>query len=364
MLLGAGFPQEVEVWHIGLTGARRRGWRLMNRNGVRVWQEGHRCIWREHGVWDQDADGRPTLVDPHYFARIGGRTVDFANDHLLPFLQRYTREIRSVAPDAVIFLEAPPTTIPPRWDPKAYPNVVHAPHWYDGAVVYLRNFYPFVGVELDGGKLVLGRRRVEQSYAEQLARIRAQAAELMGGIPPLVGEFGIAFDLQGKRAYRTGDFSKQVQAMDRTWRAMEANLLSGTLWNYTVDNDNRWGDQWNDEDFSIFSRDQQADPTDVNSGGRALEAAVRPYAQKTAGEPLKMAFDLKQGTYTYEFRHDPAVQAPTEVFVPNLQYPDGYHVHVSDGEYEVDQDAQMLTYRHSLDRQVHRIQLHRQTGVR
>ncbi len=364
MLLGAGFPQEVEVWHVGLTGARRRGRRMMNRNGVRVWQQGHRCIWQEHGVWDQDADGRPRLIDPHYFARIGGRPVDFANDHLLPFLQRYAREIRTVDPQATIFLEAQPRHCPPRWDPVVIPDAVHADHWYDGIVVFTKTFIPFLGADYGRGTLVLGRRRVQRSFVEQLARVKAQAAELMGNIPTLMGEFGIAFDLQGKRAYRTGDFSKQVLALDRTWRAMEANLLSGTLWNYTADNDNRRGDQWNDEDFSIFSRDQQTDPNDLNSGGRALESTVRPYARKTAGEPLEMAFDFKRGTFEFAFRHDPAVQAPTEVFVPNLQYPDGYHVQVSDGEYEVDRDAQTLTYRHSQDRQVHRIELHRRKGIR
>ena len=68
-----------------------------------------------------------------------------------------------------------------------------------------------------------------------------------------------------------------------TWEAVEH-----------ADNDNRWGDQWNDEDLSIFSRNQQADPEDVNSGGRALEAVVRPYARAVAGEPLRMTFDVKR----------------------------------------------------------------------
>ena len=103
-------------------------------------------------------------------------------------------------------------------------------------------------------------------------------------------------------------------------------MLNYTLWNYTADNTNARGDLWNDEDLSIFSRDQRTDPGDINSGGRALEAVVRPYASKTAGEPLKMSFDIRRRRFDFEFRHDPAVDAPTEIFVPNFQYPHGIRV--------------------------------------
>jgi hypothetical protein len=147
--------------------------------------------------------------------------------------------------------------------------------------------------------------------------------------------------------------------LDRSFRALEANLLSGTLWNYTADNDNQWGDQWNGEDLSIFSRDQQSDPGDLDSGGRALRAAVRPYASRTAGEPLEMEFDYKTGSFEFSFRHDPTVEAPTELFVPNLQYPDGCDVEVSDGTYETDRSSQKMLYRHSVSRVVHRVRLQR-----
>jgi hypothetical protein len=357
MLLGAGFPQEVEVWSADLRGIRRTGRRWVNSDGVRAWCEGYNCLWRENGVWDLDGSGQPRLLRPHHFAQKGGHSVDFAEDYLRPFLEQYARQIRAIDPDAILFLEAPPRHAPFGWDPEKIPRVVHAGHWYDGLTLFTKRYIPFLGVDFSTGKLVLGRRRVQRACVEQLARLKAEAEERMGGIPTLVGEFGIPFDLGDKRAYQTGDFSQQVQAMDRTFQALEANLLSGTLWNYTADNDNRRGDQWNDEDLSIFSRDQQEDPDDLNSGGRALEAVVRPYAHKVAGEPLEMAFDLGRRTFRFAFRHDPAVAAATEVFVPNLQYPGGYRVEVSDGEYEVDRQAQRLIYRHSTQREIHHIRL-------
>jgi hypothetical protein len=358
MALGAGIPQEVQVWSAGLRGIRPTGQVLANPGGARAWRDGVDCLWRENGVWDLGGDGQPRLLRPDHFSRVDGRAVDFAGDYLRPFLERYAREIRAVDPDAILFLEAPPRQVPPHWDTEAYPRVVHAAHWYDGMTLFMKRYLPFLGVDFDTAKFVLGRKRVRQSFVEQIARLKDESSELLGGVPTLVGEFGIPFDLQDGRAYRTGDFSQQVQAMDDTFQALEANLLSGTLWNYTADNDNRWGDQWNDEDLSVFSRDQQTDADDINSGGRALETAVRPYAGKVAGEPLEMNFEPKRMTFHVAFRHDPTVSAPTEIYVPNLQYPGGYQVEVSDGEYRIDREAQTLVYHHSGERETHRVQIH------
>ena len=78
-----------------------------------------------------------------------------------------------------------------------------------------------------------------------------------------------------------------------------------------------------------------------------MSAVLRPYAKKVAGEPLNMRVDLKRGLFTFSFRHDSDVTEPTEIFVPNSQYPDGYRVEVSDGEYEILRDEQRVLYRHS-----------------
>jgi hypothetical protein len=138
---------------------------------------------------------------------------------------------------------------------------------------------------------------------------------------------------------------------------MEANLLNCTLWNYTPDNSNARGDQWNDEDFSIFSRDQQTDARDIDSGGRALAAVVRPYPKATAGQPVRLSFDLRRRIFELAFRHEPGVSAPTEVFVPRLQYPDGCRVEVSDGTYRLHPDEQTLVYQHDPGRPEHVIRI-------
>jgi hypothetical protein len=146
--------------------------------------------------------------------------------------------------------------------------------------------------------------------------------------------------------------------MDRTFLALEDNLLCGTIWDYTADNTNEAKDKWNAQDYSIFSRDQQTDPTNIHSGGRALEAVVRPYAQKVAGEPLRMSFDITSRKFEFEFRHDPLVSAPTEIYIPDFQYPHGCTVTVSDGTYTLESGSQTLVYRHSDSVGVHKLEVH------
>ena len=355
MLLGAGFPQEVGLWDMALTGPRLRGRRVLNPAGLRVWREGYDCLWRENGVWDLAPDGKPRLLRADHFSQVAGRRVDFVEQYLRPFLRRYIGELRSVHPQATIFLEGIPGEAFPSWGPADPPNVVSAAHWYDGLTLFTKSFSPYLTVDFHTRKLVLGPWRVNRSFVQQLARIKAEALQKMGAIPTLIGEVGIPFDMKGKISYRTGDFPLQERALDASLKALEANLLSYTLWNYTADNDNVHGDQWNGEVLSIFSPDQRSDPTDINSGGRALRSLLRPCARAVAGEPLRMSFDSKRSVFTLEFRHDPSIQAPTEIFVPGYHYGQGLQVLVTDGEYQLDLDQQELVYRHSTERSLHQI---------
>ena len=97
-----------------------------------------------------------------------------------------------------------------------------------------------------------------------------------------------------------------------------------------------------DEDLSIFSRDQQHDPADINSGSRALATFARPYARKTAGTPQHMRWELETRTFEFSWIPDPAISAPTEVTVPNAAYPDGYTVELSAGTHRLEPDQLRL----------------------
>jgi len=149
----------------------------------------------------------------------------------------------------------------------------------------------------------------------------------------------------------------QIQALNATMTALEKNFASFTLWNYTADNSNERGDQWNDEDLSLFSRDQKTSSGSIHDGGRALRAAVRPYPRKIAGEPLSMSFDIKTTAFEFTFHHVDGIDAPTEIFIPEIQYPQGFSVEVSDGTFELDNPNQVLYYQHTDTQKSHTIRV-------
>lgn len=352
MLLGAGYPQEITDFTLGFEGVQPSGAVLVNPDGLRLWRDGYDCPFKQNGIWT-DEGGTPRLLRPDHFARKpDGTPAESVDGYMKPFIQRFIREIRSVDPRAALFLEGSPMGRHPHWDPATDGgNAVNAAHWYDATTLLLKQFRPDFTVDLATREPVYGADNVQALFNRQLA------AQKHASIPTLIGEFGLPFDLNDKQAYKDGDFSAHIAALDMYYNAMDANLLSHTLWNYTADNTNERGDMWNDEDLSVFSRDQQTADwrEDIHSGGRALSAVVRPYAMKTAGEPLRMAFDRNSRQFEFAFRHDPAVSAPTEIFIPSYQYPNGVTVVLSDGTYDYDAEAQLLTVHHSPDRDLHTV---------
>jgi len=287
---------------------------------------------------------------------VGGRAVNFNREYIRPFVNRFAAALQAVEPRTLIFMEANPRQALPEWGPQDAHNLVSTPHWYDWSVLFTKTFNPRTGSGPDGDNPMHGARQIREAYARHIRELQREALERLHA-PTLIGETGIPFDLDEKRALRTGDFSIAVSAMERSMRAMDDALASFCLWSYTADNTNEHGDLWNDEDLSIYSPDQRSDPDDINSGGRALESVVRPYARATAGEPLRMSFDIHRGKFEFEFRHDPACAAPTEFFIPSYQYPQGFQVTVSDGSYEIDAETQTLRYYHTDKHDIHLVKV-------
>lgn len=357
MLLGSGYPQNVDVYDIGPFGFRKTGSRLVNAERISVWQDGYEDVWKQHGVWGVDSAGQPVLHRPDHFALVNERMVNFHEDYFKPFANRFAREIRKIVPNAILFVEGVPSQGELTWNENDEANIVHAAHWYDGLTLFKKTFTSWMGADARTMKIVWGAQNVRKSFTEQIARIVRQSDEEMNHTPTLIGEVGIPFDMQNKKAYRTGDFSMQVRALDTTMTALEKNFVSFTLWNYTADNSNARGDLWNDEDLSLFSRDQMCGNGSVHDGGRALTAAVRPYPCKVAGEPLAMSFDIKKALFEFRFRHADDVTALTEIFIPTLQYPHGCTIHVSDGTFELNKATQTLTYQHSREQKTHTVRV-------
>lgn len=354
MLAGAGYPQTVEAWEMSPEFIGPLGHTTLNPQGRLAWRRAEDDVWRRHGVWTDDGAG-PRLLRPDYFQhRPGqpGQAIDFERDYLKPLCLRVIAALRTVAPRTLLFFEGPPLPVgkPPPWSPpaasaaspptkteasdRAAPSdpdqVVHAPHWYDGLTLFTKHFARDLTLDLTNQQPVLGADAVRASYVTQLAFLRAQHPDL----PMLLGEFGLNFDLDGGAAYRSGDYRDQIDALDGYYAAIEANRIGCTQWNYTADNSHAWGDSWNAEDLSIYSRDDQrfGPAGSLHAGGRALAAIVRPYPRATAGEPLTLAYDRTSRVLTFSFRADPQLAAATEIFVPHLPYPDGFCIEQPDGD--------------------------------
>jgi hypothetical protein len=119
---------------------------------------------------------------------------------------------------------------------------------------------------------------------------------------------------------------------------MDRLLLNSTQWNYTVSNRNdpSCGDGWNQEDLSVYSVDQD--------GGRAVEGFVRPYVRATQGVLRDMTFDRQTGGFSFRFDADPAINAPTELYIPAVHYGSGVQIDAPGLTIQKTKDPQVIQF--------------------
>lgn len=321
MLAGEGFPVEVDRIGVRGLGLKVVGRARLGSAGFRAWKDDDVCVWRRAGVWDVGG-GQPVLKDPGRFAAKPGA---FNDRYLKPFVKRFASEIRRASSDAArfsIFIEgAAQGESAPSWTKGDPVGVVNSTHWYDAFTLLFKLWTGFLAFDTERGKAVIGPTAVRAYFKEAFARIAEHSRERMGGVPSLVGEFGLPFDMNGRKAYHRGDFRLQERALSAYYDAIDANLMNATIWNYVADNTHEWGDGWNGEDLSVFCEE--------DGGGRALGGFVRPYAYATAGRIVEMSFNRRSGEFRLRYLPDKTIADPTEVFVPLLQYPEGYALEVS-----------------------------------
>ena len=369
METGAGYVRTVDFFG-GFF--QYDGRRTINPTGASAWElsdsdnddadRGKNCVWRRNGVWRRDGiTGEPELLRPDHFARNPrtGRPVDFLRDYSIPFWDRATSAIRSEMPDAIIFHEpAIDMTDPGKTERPVLSSsqagkrgVVWSKHFYDGTTLITGSFSRWMGANPTSGAPLLGLRNVVRSFGRSLWAFREEASAMgpNGGAPVLVGETGVPFNMRNNRDF--ADLGPCACALNVTLRAVEEALVSCTLWNYDPTNSNDIGDRWNGEDLSLYSTDHRSDPSDLNSGGRALTSAIRPYAIRTAGVPRRMEFDPYRADRRFIFSFVPAqeVRYETVIYLPRYHYPHGAYIQSKPeggGEWDLDWSEQTLVYRH------------------
>ena len=305
----------------------------LNPDHVSIWTRD--CPFEAAGAYD--SVNRTNPVNEQFFTHRGGRKLAIEADYMNPFFAKVAAAIRAVRDDWMVFAEVSPfrAFAGEGFAPGAPERTVNASHWYDIQTLGSKRFRP---KELrDNPDDPAAQDAVAGKYTAQLAHI-AKLGDTLGpeGAPTLIGEFGIPYDLEEGEAYAawaSGDRSSKPWrshelALRLMYEAMDRLLISSTQWNYTAANRNdaATGDNWNQEDLSIYSRDQGTGPNDPNSGGRAVKGFSRPYARRIQGEPKSAKFDAADGTFTLVFDADPKIDAPTEIYVPTLHFPQGVKV--------------------------------------
>jgi hypothetical protein len=245
----------------------------------------------------------------------------------------------------------------------------------------------------------IGETAIRNCLRDQLKSLRQEGIDRAGNHPCILTEFGIPYDMDDKKAYKTGDYSSQSAALDANYFAVEgANIEGHCLWVYAAYNDHARGDQWNGEDLSIYSVDDKQPPlsalprTLTNSGSmsdlnkpaisnrdigddnlvtpgnlhrtltnqslssmrstkdpeltnspglRAAEAFIRPTPIVVAGDLVSYGFDMRKCAFALTVRSEkPAADdAPTILFLPDYHFPKGHcEVAVSSGKWEISSD--------------------------
>ncbi|HOV46525.1 MAG: cellulase family glycosylhydrolase [Spirochaetes bacterium] len=325
MVSASGHPIKVNNYSEGIFGRLVVGKKIINKNGANLFKEGFTCPWKQAGVWS-DERGVIELLKPDYFEKLKDQKVDFCNQFLKPFILNFKKELLAINDRWLVFIEGVPQEKYPSFDNSEASNLVHAFHWYDGATMVTRMFFPFFSIRADNRKFVFGKRNVIKSFSDQLFDIKKITKEKMANMPTLLGEFGVPFDLFGKLSYLTGTFYSQTMALSMYYDAIDENLLSATIWNYSASNNHKYGDNWNREDFSIYCKQDKL-------GKRATKGFVRPYAEKISGVPLVMKFDSKNKIFYLKLLNNPNSGNSTVIFLPEIYFSDDLLIEIFDKNY-------------------------------
>jgi hypothetical protein len=315
MIAASGQPVKVPVYTPWFNGWKAVGYHTINPRGLSLFKEGFSCPWKQAGVWaGEGTDAR--LLKPDHFYRYKDRPAQFVNDFLKPFMLRFMESINKAEKPALFFIEGVPHGETPSWSAGDGENTVNAFHHYDGFTLFTKSYRPWLTVDQKTGRIILGRKKTAAHYSAKLAEAKLWAEKQMEGAPCFLGEFGLPFDMNNKRAYKTGDYRLHEDALSLYYDAIDENMLGSAIWNYTADNNHEDGDFWNGEDLSIVTVNREG-----QAAGRAEAGWLRPYPMATAGIPLKYSWDRKRAVFNFRFRSNPKIEAPTEIFLPSVRFP-------------------------------------------
>lgn len=204
----------------------------------------------------------------------------FINNNFVSYVLKFKKIIRSAAPSVFFMLQPPVLEKPPnlKTDPRNIIDhrTVYCPHYYDGLSLMFKTWNFRYNVDTLGimrGRyinpvlgIVFGERAIRNCLRKQFNEINRECQEYLGNIPVLMSETGMPFDMDNKKAYKDGRYLSQTYALDALTYALEGLNMSHTYWCYTSTNCHKYGDRWNNEDFSFWSLDDRNLKFDESNG--------------------------------------------------------------------------------------------------
>ncbi|CAI5759822.1 unnamed protein product [Candida verbasci] len=321
MKLGMGFTVEVDEYRISVTGPRKYGTKIVDPKGTKAWlspEEAKKldakygfirsgnwnignCIFANEGIWTWnhklnlnnlpnltqeqrlEVTSKCELIEPKffsdskYFKNFTGpvpKIIDteyFVNSNFVEHFVKFKNVIREINPNAFVLLSVPVLELPPniRRDSRKIidEKTVYCPHYYDGLSLMFKSWNTKYNVDTLGIMrckylnpvlgIVFGERAIRNCIKNQFIEMRKECNENLGEIPILMSETGMPFDMDEKRSYRNGKYISQTAALDAIINALEGAHMSHTFWCYNSSNNHKWGDNWNNEDFSFWSPDDR-----------------------------------------------------------------------------------------------------------
>ncbi|MCL2881147.1 MAG: cellulase family glycosylhydrolase, partial [Treponema sp.] len=306
ILSASGYTVEVPEYSAMSMGKYSTGKAVFNPTKTPIFREGFTCPWKQAGVWT-DSGNEPRLLKNDHFANKDNRQANFLEDFHKPFMFSFIERMKEADEKTFFFIEGLPNGIHHEWGTNDPPNAINAFHWYDGFALFTKTFRPWFTMNPGNSRFIFGGKNVQKHFKQVLAESVEWSRTKMGNMPCLLGEFGLAFDMNKRKAFKNGNYSLHEEALSMYYNAVDANLLHSTIWNYTADNTNATGDGWNEEDLSIFSEGKE----------RARAGWKRPYPMATAGQLRSFSWDRKKRIFCYAFTADNAITAPGIIFLPN-----------------------------------------------
>lgn len=280
--------------------------------------------------------------------------LNFNRNYLQPFHKKVGDVILEEDPDAILFVELSlglsDTGLAgmmafPMLRPEGFHQMAYAPHYYT-------DIYPEIGMNKNP-RVFTVEEKFFRDYTSEIQKAIEPSTFSLGNPPTVIGEFGTYFNFGGIETSMAQDYEVSSVVLDRYFESFEKMFLHHIQWCYSPENTMENGEGWNKEDFSLLGPDRKP---------RSALAYSRPYPRFLSGKPVSMHFysdfhyydpdayipdPRREFEVTFKTRE---TDAPSEIFVPPIQYPDGFYVYLSDGHCYYDPDRFILYYYpHKLD---------------